>query len=304
MNKVNFLAKENFPTSTYTFDFLQNMIKMAGSMALLGGDNFILSGCVDNGSGIVSNGLVVIDGELLHFEGGAKKDKISIQEVKETDHYAGIDYPEAYIHRKVVFDVDGSIIWNDLKQVLTNNQLQVRIEAIRGDDPGTVKMWSGRVDKISSDYRLCDGSILSINDYPELFENIGSSFGGNGVNNFALPDIRGRFIVGYDSTKSDYNAISSSKIGGLEKVTLSVNEMPEHNHVNNPLFNKLSAKAADIDEQSTPGAIDQLNPAREYNVGSMTEDRWSDATIQKVGRGQAHENRPPYFVLAYIIKVK
>lgn len=303
MNKINFTAKDNFPLSSDTMDMMQQMIGTSASMALLGGSNYILSGCVDDGTN-VSNGIIVINGEILPFEGGAKKTKITIQQTTKTLTAFGVDYPEAYIYRSAKFSDTGEYSWSDFVQVLTNKQLQQRIEAITGDAPGIVKMWSGRLDKIPSDYRLCDGSILSINDYPALFENIGVSFGGNGTTNFALPDIRGRFIVGYSSANSDYNAVSKDNIGGIDKVTLTTEQIPEHNHVKNPLFNKLSAKAGDIDDQSTPGSIDQENAAREYNVGSMSEDRWIDATIQKVGGGQAHENRPPYFVLAYVIKVK
>ena len=175
---------------------------------------------------------------------------------------------------------------------------------ITGDAPGTVKMWSGQVVKISSDYRLCDGSLLSVKEYPELFENLGVTFGGDGVSSFALPDIRGRFVVGYDVSKTDYNGISKDKIGGSEKVTLTEAQLPKHDHTNNSTFSKLSAKASDIDEQSSPGSIDPNNAGREYNVGSMSEQRWNEATIQTVGNGEAHENRPPYFVLAYIIKVR
>lgn len=303
MNKINFTAKDNFPLSSDTMDMMQQMIVSSASMALLGGSNYILSGCVDDGTN-VSNGIIIIGGEILTFEGGTKKTKITIQQTTKTLTAFGVDYPEAYIYRTAKFSDTGEYTWSDFIQVLTNKQLQQRIEAITGDAPGIVKMWSGRLDKIPSDYKLCDGSVLSINDYPELFENIGVSFGGNGTNNFALPDIRGRFIVGYSSANSDYNAVSKDNIGGVDKVTLTTEQIPEHNHVKNPLFNKLSAKAGDIDDQSTPGSIDQANAAREYNVGSMSEDRWLDATIQKVGGGQSHENRPPYFVLAYVIKVK
>lgn len=303
MDKINFLAKDDFPASSDDLDRLQNATYMVASLALLGGANYILSGCKDDGSNVTA-GMIVINGEILPFQGGLKKNKITIQETKTTLEAFDQLYPEAYIDRIAIFSDEGQYNWADFVQMLTNQQLQQRIEAITGDAPGIVKMWSGRIDKIPTDYKLCDGSLLSINDFPELFENIGVSFGGNGINNFALPDIRGRFIVGYDSSNPDYNVISKDKIGGVNKVTLTEDQIPEHDHIKNTLFNKLSAKAGDIDDQSTPGSIDQANAAREYNVGSMSEDRWKEATIQKVGGGKEHENRPPYYVLAYIIKVK
>lgn len=300
MNKGNFTAQDNFPQSTYTLDFLQQMSHLAGKLAALGGANYILSGCVVAGNN-VSSGLIVINGEILPFDGGSLKSKITIQETKVSDHYAGVNYPEAYLLRKAVFSDAGEYNWADFDQVLTNQQLEARINAITGDVPGITKGWAGFEAKIPKDYMLCDGRALLIADYPELYENIGIIHGGDGLTYFNLPKAGKRFAVGYDATDENYHM---GKTGGADKVTLTTQEIPEHNHVNNPLFNKLSAKAGDIDDQSTPGSIDQANAAREYNVGSMTEDRWVQATIQKVGGGQAHENRPPFYVEGKIIKVK
>ena len=77
MNKINFLGKDNFPLSSDTMDIMQQMIALSAKMALLGGSNYILSGCVDTGT-TVSDGIIVVDGELLAFEGGTKKAKITI----------------------------------------------------------------------------------------------------------------------------------------------------------------------------------------------------------------------------------
>ena len=303
MNKINFLGKENFPVSTNTLDMMQKMIQESAQAALLGGSNYILKGCTAVGS-TTSEGVVVINGEVLPFVGGETKSKVTIRETYKALTAFGVEYPEAYAYRNAIFDNNGEYNWGEFTQVLTNKELQTRIEAIKGDEPGMVKMWSGRISRIPNEYRLCDGSLLTIADYPELYDNIGISFGGNGVTDFRLPDIRGRFVVGYDSTSPEYNHISSSNTGGVNKVTLTTEQIPEHDHVKNVLFNRLSARASDIDELATPGSIDDVTPSREYNVGSMSEDRWRDATIQKVGGGQEHENRPPYYVLAYIIKVK
>jgi microcystin-dependent protein len=301
MDRINFLAQDSFPVSTNTLERLQQEISRVANMSFLGGSNYILSGCVDSGTN-VTPGIIVIEGELLPFIGGIKQEKIAIQETQQTLTAFGISYPEAYINRVAVFSSTGQYNWSDFKQVLTTQELQQRIDNIKGDKPGTVKMWAGQIEKISQEYRLCDGALLSVIDYPELFENLGTAFGGNGVSSFALPDLRAKFIVGFDSSKTDYNALG--KYGGNETVTLTKDQIPAHDHVRNALFNKLSARAGDVNEQATPGSIDQATAQAEYNVGSMTEQRWNDATIQSVGGGQSHENRPPYFTLAYIIKVK
>lgn len=301
MDKINFLAGEDFPVSTNTFDRLQRATNMAAGLALLGGSNYILSGCVADGDN-VTPGVIVITGEILPFLGGAKMDKLTIRETKTTLEAFDVDYPEAYIDRVAMFAADGQYNWADFKQVLTNQQLEQRINAITGDVPGTTKGWAGFAAKIPTDYMLCDGRALLIAEYPELFENIGVLYGGDGTTYFNIPTSGGRVSVGYDVSKEAYNQMGKS--GGNETETLNITQTPEHDHVNDPIFNKLSARAGDVNDQATPGSIDVEASAVEYNVGSMTEARWVSATIQKVGGGQPHNNMQPYYVEGKIIKVK
>ena len=301
MDKINFTAKDNFPLSSDTMDMMQRMVGLSANMALLGGSNYILSGCVDDGT-VVSDGIIIINGELLAFEGGTKKSKITIVQTTQTLHAFGVDYPEAYIFRTAKFSDTGEFGWSDFAQVLTNKQIENRLNSIRGDEPGTIKEWGGLIAKIPSDYMLCDGRELSVDDYPELFNNIGVTYGGNGTNSFRIPDCRGRFTVGYDNSRQDYNDIG--KTGGEEKHVLTVSEIPSHNHVNHSAFNRLSARAADASNPGTPGSVDTNSTDTEYNVGRMNPAAWTNATIQDVGGNIAHENRPPYVVFAKIIKVK
>lgn len=299
MNKINFTAKDNFPLSSDTMALLQDMVGLSANAALLGGSNYILTGCVDDGGGNVGSGIIVIEGELLPFQGGTKKAKVAIQQTSKTLTAFGTSYPEAYVYRTAIFSDTGTYTWADFVQVLTNKQLQQRIESITGDAPGTVKMWAGQVNKIPADYKLCDGTVLSINDYPELFENMGVAFGGNGSDSFALPDLRGRFIVGYDTSNNDYNAINRDKIGGSANVTLTVEEIPAHKH-------------AYTDDTNAEGKYPQIEAGFPLSIGGIGvlktsgEDSGTGTVYnsQTVGGSQPHENRPPYFVLAYIVKVR
>lgn len=283
MNRGNFTAKDNFPVSTFTYDFLQKMSHLAGNLAQLGGQNYILSGCVMTGT-TVSAGLIVINGEILPFEGGTKKAKITIQETVDTDHFNGIDYTESYIHRSAKFASNGEYNWSDFVRVLTNKELEEKINLITGDVPGTVKMWAGQVAKIPADYMLCDGSVLLNTDYPELYENLGGLHGTEGTTGFKLPDMRDRFVVGYNNQNSDYDIIGHK--GGYKEITLTVDQMPSHTH-------------------QFPGVRTDSNNWRGTGepVGSWTVYGDTKST-QSTGGNKAHENRPPYFVIAYIIKVK
>src|SRR6516165_1682090 len=70
----------------------------------------------------------------------------------------------------------------------------------------------------------CNGQLLAINQNAALFALIGTNYGGNGVNTFALPDLRGRAILGASPS------ITPGTVGGSETVTLTVQQLPSHNH--------------------------------------------------------------------------
>jgi microcystin-dependent protein len=301
MNKINFLAAEKFPLSTDGMELMQQMINLSAGVALLGGDSYILSGCEDDGNGTVSAGVIVLDGELLTFDGGAKKAKITVEQTLKTLNAFGVDYPEAYVYRKAVFSATDGTDWDTLTEITTLSAVKGILDGINGDPVGVVKDWAGLASRVPENYLLCDGSSLSIAAYPELYAVIGFTFGGAG-SEFKLPDTRGRFTAGYDNSRNDYKTVGLT--GGEESHTLSVDEIPAHDHVNDGAFNKLSARAADATTPGTTASIDSRSPEAEYNIAYMTADEWQKATIQEVGGSEAHENRPPFIVFAKIIKYK
>ena len=103
----------------------------------------------------------------------------------------------------------------------------------------------------------------------------------NGSN--STPDLRGRFVVGYHDSNGDYDVDDT---GGAESVTLSTSQLPSHSHsftVNNEYADLFHPKQGMI--------------ARGENK-SGTESFSTNST----GSGSAHENRPPYYALCYIMK--
>lgn len=310
MNSINFFSGDKFPQYREALAKMQDMINLVAGLAGMGGKNFILSGCEVDNDGNVSDGVIVLNGEIIPLK-GAKVDnittaKITIKETRQDVNAFNVVYPETYINREAQFATTGEYSWSELEQVKTNVELAKAIKDITGDKPGTVKMWAGLVSQIPIDYMLCDGAELSINTYKELYDMLGVSFGGDGQNYFNLPDLRGRFVVGFDSSNPDYNAINRDKIGGYNEVELETKHLPKHNHrdAGDGVFNKLSARSADVDATNTPSGVDDKVPDAEYRVAGMTSGQWAQAEIKSVGENKPHENRPPYMVLAYIIKVK
>lgn len=294
MDSINFLGKDNYPVSADTLDMMQSMTKLAASLALLGGDNYILSGCVDNGVN-VTPGTIVIAGLPYIFVGGAKGDKITISETKPTLVEEGEEFPEAYTKRIAMFAENGAYLWGDFKRVLTNQELEEKFDLIRGTPLGIPEMWAGYLDKIPENYRLCDGSILSIIEYNDLFKVLGTLHGGDGLNGFALPDLRQRFIVGYDNSHDSYKTIGGK--GGEETHKLTIEEMPEHKHIV-PWGENLNT--AWQPEWSYPS--EYFNNSRGYNAATDLDNTWPYSSPS--GGNKPHENRPPFFTLAFIMKIK
>lgn len=300
MDKINFDLQDCFPFTIKSATELQKMIALIGQMANLGGSTYVLSGCEESGDE-VSDGYIVINGELLPFKGSAIKSKVVIVEERENATAFGKDYPDAYVKRYATFGTTGDLLWQDVKRVISNMELWERVEDIKGDPPGIRVGWCGYLDKIPGNWMLCDGRALKIDEYPELFKNIGTQFGAVGTTEFKLPDMRERFVVAH-SGDGDYKNVGYK--GGEDAVTLTKKQLPSHNHVNNDMFNRLSARASDLDTDGTAGSVDAGNPEREYRVGRMSETLWKQSEILSVGENEAHENRPPFFVEAFIIKVK
>lgn len=151
---------------------------------------------------------------------------------------------------------------------------------------GSIVIWGGSTTNIPSGWLLCNGASLDPLIYPNLFNAIGTTFGGNGFTSFIVPNLTDRFVVGAGTT------YTVGAKGGESTHVLTVDEMPAHSHVS----------------KAGPEGGDQSSPVTAYlAVHSAAYASPGDATsftlpTETTGGGLAHENKPPYFALAYIIK--
>ena len=82
---------------------------------------------------------------------------------------------------------------------------------------------------VPAGFLVCDGSAISRTDYADLFKAIGTTYGaGNGSTTFNIPDLRGRVPVGVNSSDTELSAIGTK--GGEKTHTLTIDEMPSHDH--------------------------------------------------------------------------
>lgn len=142
-------------------------------------------------------------------------------------------------------------------------------------------------------WALCNGQILAIAQNQALFSLLGTTYGGNGVTTFALPDLRGRVAIssGQGPGLSSY---SLGQAGGVENVTLSASEMPTHNH---PL--KVS-NAAGVSTDPTNRVPAQAVPTV-YNP--TVNSQLNAATISVAGGSQPHPNMQPFVCVNYAISL-
>jgi microcystin-dependent protein len=144
-------------------------------------------------------------------------------------------------------------------------------------------------------FAFCNGQLLSIAQNAALFSLIGTTYGGDGIATFALPDLRGRTSIaaGQGPGLSNYNA---GDHGGAEGVALSVNQIAAHSHAANcstARGNSATPTAATI--WATTSGGDHV-----YSTSAPNATR-ADAAVGATGGSQPHENRPPFLTLNYFI---
>ena len=144
---------------------------------------------------------------------------------------------------------------------------------------------------VPAGYALCDGSILQISEHTTLFSIIGSNFGGDGINTFALPDLRGRAPSG-----PAYPVHLGFPLG-VEQVSLQESEMPDHRH----------------NFHGTTTIGNSNTPVGKTIAGSETTNLYSNqtsladmhpGTVATTGSGEPHNNMQPSLVVNYCIAVQ
>jgi microcystin-dependent protein len=132
----------------------------------------------------------------------------------------------------------------------------------------------------------CNGQIMAINQNQALFALLGTFFGGNGVQTFALPNLQGRTPIGMN------DAFPIGANGGEAQHTLTQSEVPSHSH-------NLQAATTGANGNSPTGAILAGGGANIF-VPSANLKAMFPQNLATVG-GQFHENRQPYLVMNWCI---
>jgi microcystin-dependent protein len=138
-------------------------------------------------------------------------------------------------------------------------------------------------------YATCDGQLLPISQNTALFSILGTTYGGNGISNFGLPDLRGR------SPMHVGNSHTLGEVGGNENITVLSTQMPTHTHPPNavssggnaygPAGNSWSADAGGLNFYGLPTSLVPMAPA----------------AIAPAGGNSPHSNIQPSLVIIFVI---
>jgi len=140
-------------------------------------------------------------------------------------------------------------------------------------------------------WALCDGQLLPINQNQALFSLLGTTFGGDGRVNFALPDLRGRTPIHVGSGHT------LGERGGEQGHTLSIAEIPMHTHTLNGTGNTANNTPANTT------VLGKSNPQPAY-VGAANLVAMDSRSIANVGGSQAHLNMQPFLTLSFCIALQ
>lgn len=139
----------------------------------------------------------------------------------------------------------------------------------------------------------CNGQILPIAQNTALFSLLGTTYGGNGVNTFALPNLQGRAAL-HVGTLAGGSVYTLGEVGGVEQVTLTTPQIPAHTHV-------LNAAKRDPDSESATNNF--MTNGNSY-ANAPSDTTMNPGSIGSTGGSQPHENRQPFLVVRYIIALE
>lgn len=150
-------------------------------------------------------------------------------------------------------------------------------------------------------WAFCNGQILSIAQNQVLFALLGTTYGGDGITTFGLPDLRGRVAIGQGQGPGLQNYTIGER-AGVENVTLLSTQMPMHTHqlmVSNTVGTTDTASGNYLANGAVTIARGNTVPANLYSTGANAQLNPNAVSIH--GGNQPHENRAPFLALNYCI---
>jgi microcystin-dependent protein len=142
-------------------------------------------------------------------------------------------------------------------------------------------------------WAFCNGQLLPINQNQALFSLLGTTYGGDGRVNFALPNLQGRVPLHFGG------AVTLGEQAGQTSHTLISNEMPDHTHAETA-----TTLTATTNVPGNTVMLAQATAANLYSSAASNLQPMGSLAIDSRGGSQPHENRQPYLVLSFCIALQ
>ncbi|HWF81787.1 MAG TPA: tail fiber protein [Streptosporangiaceae bacterium] len=149
-------------------------------------------------------------------------------------------------------------------------------------------------------WAFCDGQILPLSQNTALFSLLGTTYGGDGKSNFALPNLQGSAPM-FDGQGPGLSLHDLGETGGSDTVSLLESEIPSHSHAL-----QASAHSASVGTPGPTVALGRSSPATMYKMptGSPQPVPLSDSALAPAGGDQPHNNMMPYLTLNFCIALQ
>lgn len=159
---------------------------------------------------------------------------------------------------------------------------------------GEIRMFAGSF--APAGWMFCDGQLLPISENDTLFNLIGTTFGGDGQETFALPDLQGRVPMHAGKGPAISQTYVIGEKAGVESVTLTTQQIPIHSH---PMLVSLTAASQtnpnnNVLAESTQSTI---------FISDVPNQAMASQSVQPVGGSQPHENMQEYLCISFIISL-
>jgi microcystin-dependent protein len=147
-------------------------------------------------------------------------------------------------------------------------------------------------------WAFCDGQLLSLSQNTALFSLLGTTYGGDGKSNFALPGMQGSAPM-HPGQGPGLSLHDLGETGGSDTVTLLESEIPSHNH---PLM--ANANPADLAAPTPARSFARTNPGTSYKATTTPLTQFAFSAIAPAGGDQPHNNLMPYLTLNFCIALQ
>lgn len=159
---------------------------------------------------------------------------------------------------------------------------------------GEIRMFGGSF--APAGWMFCDGQLLPISENETLFQLIGTTYGGDGEETFALPNLQSRIPI-HAGTGSDGMTYQLGESAGVESVTLTTQQIPLHTHAviasNTPASSQ--TPGGNVPAQGAGGSQIYTSASSPINLAPQT--------VGPAGGSQPHDNLQPYLVISFIISL-